>query len=41
VEYETCVVYGRKRLGDGFPSFLDLEFLKEPKKKILYEDRKE
>jgi len=29
VEYETCGVYGRKRLGDGFPSFLDGKFLKE------------
>jgi hypothetical protein len=41
VEYETCVVYGRKRLRDGFPSFLDLKFLKEPKKKKNYEDGKE
>lgn len=41
MEYETCMIYGRKSLGNGFPSFLHGEFLKERGKEFLFEDKRE
>jgi len=34
------VIYGKKKLKDGSPSFLDGDFSKEWKKDILFEERK-
>jgi hypothetical protein len=40
MECGPCVVYGRRILEGGFPSFLYEEILEEWRKKRLYEERK-